>query len=130
LRDEGRGIFDQFDKKFFQEIIKMKKINYQLREGVYVIHQGEDFYLLSEIPLIVIKVNEVLYYILCEMRRSSFLSCLPEKDHPLIGLLERVVTKGLLIKDEVIETPTYRSISVRRVKRNVYALFQSVIVTS
>jgi len=108
----------------------MKKINYQLREGVYVIHQGEDFYLLSEIPLIVIKMNEVLYYILCEMRRSSFLSCLPEKDHPLIGLLERVVTKGLSIKDEVIETPTYRPISVRRVKRNVYALFQSVIVTS
>ena len=90
----------------------MKKINYQLRKGVHVIHQGEDFYLLSEIPLIAIKVNNALYDLLCEMKRSSFLSYIPEKDHLLIDLLDRLVAKGLLIKDEVIETQIYPSISV------------------
>ena len=90
----------------------MKRINYQLRKGVHVIQQGEDFYLLSEIPLIVIKVNEVLYNILCEMRRSGYLSCFPEKDRQLIGLLDKLVIKGLLIKDEVIETQTTPSISI------------------
>jgi mycofactocin system glycosyltransferase len=90
----------------------MKKINYQLREGVNVIHQGEDFYLLSEIPLIIIKVNEVLHQILCKMRRSGSLSCFPEKDHQLIVLLEKLAVKGLLIKEEIIETQTTPSISV------------------
>jgi mycofactocin system glycosyltransferase len=90
----------------------MKKINYQLRKGVNIIHQGEDFYLLSETPLIVLKVNEVLYHLLCETRRSGSFSCIPEKDHQLISLLDRLVTKGLLIKDEVIETQTSPSISI------------------
>jgi len=90
----------------------MKKINYQLRRGVHVIHQGEDFYLVSEIPLIVIKVNEALYHILCQMRSSGSLSCFPEKDRQLAGLLNKLVIKGLLIKDEVIEPQTTPSISI------------------
>jgi mycofactocin system glycosyltransferase len=90
----------------------MKKINYQLRKGVHVIHQGEDFYLLSEIPLIVMKVNEVLHHILCEMGRSGSLSCFPEKDRQLIVLLDKLAIKGLLIKDEVIQTQTTPSVSI------------------
>jgi mycofactocin system glycosyltransferase len=90
----------------------MQRINYQLRKGVDVFHQGEDFYLLSEIPLTVIKVNQVLYHILCGMKTSGSLSCSPEKDHQVTGLLDRLVIKGLLIKDEVIEVQTYPTISV------------------
>ena len=90
----------------------MSKINYQLRKGVNIIHQGEDYYLMSEIPLIIIKINKVLYYLLYEIRRSGSLSCVPEKDHSLIGLLDRLVTKGLLIKDEIIETQTTPFISI------------------
>jgi mycofactocin system glycosyltransferase len=90
----------------------MRRMDYHLREGARLIHQGEDFYLLSEIPLIVIKINEVFYRILCEMQRSGSLSFLPEKDYQLMGLLDRLVRKGMLIKDEVIETQTYPSISV------------------
>lgn len=90
----------------------MKRIHYHLREGVRLIHQGEDFYLLSEIPLIVIKINEVLYRILWEMRRSDSFSSVPEKDYRFIGLLDRLVRKGMLIKDEVIETQIYPFISV------------------
>jgi mycofactocin system glycosyltransferase len=90
----------------------MKKINYQLRKEVHLVQQGEDFYVLSEIPLMVIKVNEVLYHLLCEMRSSGSFSCFPEKDPPLTGLLERLVQKGMLIKDEVIVTQTDPSISV------------------
>jgi mycofactocin system glycosyltransferase len=90
----------------------MSKINYQLRKGVDVIHQGEEFYLLSEIPLIVIKINKVLYHLLGEMRRSGFLSYITEQSHQLIDLLNRLVNKGLLIKDEIIETQTIPSISI------------------
>ncbi len=90
----------------------MKKINYQLREGVKVLDQGEDFYLLSEIPLIVIKVNEIFYHILCGMKRSGSLACSPEKDHQLTVLLDRLVIKGLLIKDEVIEDQPPPTISI------------------
>jgi len=90
----------------------MKKINYQLRKGVRLIHQGEEFYLLSEIPLIVIKVNEALFQILCGTQESGSLSFNSEQDHPLTGLLDRLVRKGVLIKDEMIETQTYPSVSV------------------
>ena len=90
----------------------MEKINYQLRKGVRVFRRGEDFYLLSETPLIVIKVNEVLYHILCGMERSGSLSYTTEKDHQITGLLDRLVKKGLLIKDEVIETQTIPAISI------------------
>jgi mycofactocin system glycosyltransferase len=76
------------------------------------LHQGEDFYLLSETPLIVIKVNEVLHDILCEIKRSGSLSYFLDKDHQLMGLLDRLVIKGLLIKEEVIETQTTPSISI------------------
>jgi mycofactocin system glycosyltransferase len=90
----------------------MKRINYQLRKGVNIIHQGEDFYLLSEIPLTVIKINEALYHLLGEMRKSVSLSCIAEKDHQSKSLLDRLVNKGLLIKDEVIETQTIPTISI------------------
>jgi mycofactocin system glycosyltransferase len=90
----------------------MKKINYQLRKDVHLVQQGEDFYLLSEIPLMVIKVNEVLYCLLCEMRSSGSFSGFPERDPALTGLLERLVRKGMLIKDEVIGTQTDPTISV------------------
>ena len=90
----------------------MEKINYQMRKGVNVLHQGKDFYLLSQIPLSVIKVNEVLYHILQGMKRSGSLACFPEKDHKLTGLLDRLVMKGLLIRDEVIEVQTYPTISI------------------
>jgi mycofactocin system glycosyltransferase len=90
----------------------MKRIDYQLRKEVQLIHQGENFYLLSEIPLIVIRVNEVLYHILSDMRKSGPLSFIPERDPQLTDLLERLVRKGMLIKDEVIETPTFPFVSV------------------
>jgi len=90
----------------------MKKINYQLREGVHVVHQGENFYFLSEIPLVVIKINEVLYHLLDEMRKSGSFICIQEKDHQLIGLLDKLMIKGLLIKNEIIETQTTPSISI------------------
>ncbi len=90
----------------------MKRIHYQLRKGVDVFRQGEDFYLLSEIPLAVIKVNEVLYHILCGMKRSGSFVCLPEKDPLLTGLLNRLVIRGLLIKDEGIEVQTSPPISI------------------
>jgi mycofactocin system glycosyltransferase len=90
----------------------MKKINYQLREGVLLIREGKDFYLLSEIPFIVIKINEALYHLLDEMRRCGSLSCILEQNHQLIGLLDRLVAKGLLIKDEIISTQTTPSISI------------------
>lgn len=90
----------------------MKEINYQLREGVRLIHQGEDFYLLSEIPLIILRINEWLYHLLLEMRKSGSLSYIPEKDNPLVGLLDRLVTKGLLIKDKAIDSQTSLSISI------------------
>lgn len=90
----------------------MKKINYQLRKEVRLIQQGEDFYLLSEIPLIIIKINEVLYHLLCEMRRSASPSYMPEKDDRIIGLLDKLAIKGLLTKDEVIESQTIPFISI------------------
>lgn len=90
----------------------MKRINYQLRKGVNIILQGEDFYLLSEIPLTVVKINEVLFHLLGEMRKSGSLSCIPKKDHQLMELLDRLVNKGLLIKDEMIETQTISTISI------------------
>jgi mycofactocin system glycosyltransferase len=90
----------------------MKRIDYQLRKEVQLIHQGENFYLLSEIPLIIIKVNEVLYHLLSEIKESGSLSFIPEKEPQLIEILERLVRKGMLIKDEVIETQTYPSVSV------------------
>ena len=90
----------------------MKRIDYQLRKGVQLIHQGEDFYLLSEIPLIIIKVNEVLYHLLSEIKESGSLSFIPEKDPQLTGLLERLTRKGMLVKDEVIETQTFPFVSV------------------
>jgi mycofactocin system glycosyltransferase len=90
----------------------MSEISYQLRKGVDLIRQGEDFYLFSEIPLIVIKINEILYRLLDEMRRSGSFSYIPEQNHQLIGLLDRLVAKGLLIKDEIIATQTTPSISI------------------
>jgi mycofactocin system glycosyltransferase len=90
----------------------MNKITYQLREGVHLIHQGKDFYLLSEIPLVAIKINESLYHLLGEMRKSNYFSYGPEEDHELISLLDRLVAKGLLMKDEVIEAQTPSTISI------------------
>jgi mycofactocin system glycosyltransferase len=90
----------------------MKSIKYQLRKEVYLIRQGEDFYLLSEIPLIVIKINKALYHLLDEMRRSGSVSYASKQNQQLIGLLNRLVAKGLLIKDEITETQTTPSISI------------------
>jgi mycofactocin system glycosyltransferase len=90
----------------------MRKASYQLREGVNLVHHGEDFYLLSEFPLIAVKVNKALYDILCAMGRSNLLSISVEKHRPLIDLLDKLVAKGLLTKDETIETQIYPPISV------------------
>jgi mycofactocin system glycosyltransferase len=90
----------------------MRKASYQLREGVNLVHHGEDFYLLSEFPLIAVKVNKALYDILCAMGRSNLLSSSVEKDRPLIDLLDKLVAKGLLTKDETIETQIYPPISI------------------
>ena len=75
-------------------------------------HHGEDFYLLSEFPLIAVKVNKALYDILCAMGRSNLLSISVEKHRPLIDLLDKLVAKGLLTKDETIETQIYPPISI------------------
>ena len=90
----------------------MRKTSYQLREGVNLVHHGQDFYLLSEFPLITVKVNKALYDILCAMRRSNPLSISVEKHHPLIDLLDKLVARGLLTKDETIETQIYPTISI------------------
>ncbi len=90
----------------------MQKLNYRLREGIDLFHQGGNFYLLSEIPLAVIKVNQALYHILREMKRSGDFACSPEKDLLLTGLLNRLAIKGLLTKDEGLEVQTFPSISV------------------
>ncbi len=50
----------------------MRKVGYQLRKGVNLVHHCEDFYLLSEILLGGVKANEGLYGILCEMRTPLF----------------------------------------------------------
>ena len=90
----------------------MKKITYQLREGVNLVHEGEDFYLLSEIPLVAVKVNKALYEILSEMGRSTSSPYSLENDHPLMDLLDRLVIKGLLVRDETFEHETYPPISI------------------
>ena len=98
---------------FYEAILfRMKKVNYRLREGVNLVHGGEDFYLLSEIPLIAVKVNKALYEILCEMERSTFPPCSLENDRPLMDLLDRLVVKGLLVRDETFENETYPAISI------------------
>lgn len=90
----------------------MKNVTYRLREGVNLVHEGEDFYLLSEIPLVAVKVNKALYEILSEMRRSTSFPCSLENDNPLVDLLDRLVIKGLLVRDETFEHETYPPISI------------------
>ncbi len=90
----------------------MEKIDYRLRRGVSLESHGDNFYLLSETPLIAIKVNEALFNILCKMRRSNTFFCFPEKDHQLIDLLNKLVIKGMLVRDEIIETQIYPPISI------------------
>jgi mycofactocin system glycosyltransferase len=90
----------------------MKRIDYYLKKGVNLLCEGENFYLLSEIPLLAIKVNKPLYSILSDMKHSSSLSCLPGRDRQLISLLDRLVLKGVLIKNEMVETQIYPAISI------------------
>ena len=90
----------------------MLRVNYQLRRGVDVFHQGKDFYLLSEIPLGVIKVNEPLYHILCGMKRVGSFASFSGKDYKLNSLLDRLVMKGFLVRDESIEVQTSPPISI------------------
>jgi len=90
----------------------MRKASYQLRKGVNLVHHGGGFYLLSEFPLIAVKVNKALYEILYAMGRSNLLSSSVEKDHPLIDLLDKLVAKGLLTKNETSETQIYPPISI------------------
>lgn len=90
----------------------MKRIHYHFREDAHLIHQGEDFYLLSEIPLVLLKINDALYHLLVKMEKNHTLSLIPEKDQPMIEVLERLVTKGFLKKEELFETNDLPHVSI------------------
>ena len=90
----------------------MKRISYRLRQGVRLECRGEGVYLLSAFPLVAVRVNQVFYEILSEMKRSDSLSCLGERDRELVRLLDRLVSKGMLEKDETADLFDYPVVSV------------------
>lgn len=107
----------------------MKRIHYHFREDAHLIRQGEDFYLLSEVPLILLKINEALYDLLMGMKKNHTLSLTPEEDCPIIEVLERLVTKGFLKKEEVFETNFLPHVSIIIPVKNRPADIQECIIS-
>jgi len=95
----------------------MKEFGFTLAANTSLRESAEGYFLISSLPVRVLRLNESLYRLLCHIRDggelSEFVARSPGIDMPgILGTLLSLVAKGYLTLDSIAEIDSYPLVSV------------------